>query len=174
MKEIEIIEEMEKLFPSEFLNLYFVYKEIKKGFFSGTNKNGLNDVIKLCKKLKLNYLLIKYSKEDYFIFISKKNIKEPDFYIKNDKKNHKNIGSFLGFPKKCINNFHSNKNKYLHIISVDLNLKNRTIDSQVFNFVCDSRMISYLKNKKNKIRKVLEKISGLIDFEISAEIREYF
>jgi hypothetical protein len=183
MKDIEIIKEMKKLFPSEFLNLYFVYKGIKKGYFNSVQKNSMNKIIELCKKINLNYLFIKdinlenSNKFDdlfYFVFISKNKIKEPEFYIKNGIKNHINIGNFLGFPKECIIDFHSNKNKYRHEINVSINLDNKYLEDIVFNFVCDKRMISYMKNKKNKIKKELENnlMFDKIDYEIEALIIE--
>jgi hypothetical protein len=177
MKDIEIIEELEKLFPGDFLNLYFVYKGVKRGYYNlRNNKNSQNKIIKLCEKLKLNYLFIKDNRFDdsYFIFISKNKIKEPDYYIKNNEKNDKNIGLFIGFPKKCVDNFKSKKNKFIHNICVELRLKDKILSEDIIVFACNKRMIFYLKNMKNKIKKVIEKnlLSDIIDYEITAEIRE--
>ncbi len=177
MKDIELIEEIKRLFPSEFLNLYFVYKGVKRGYYNSCNKNSQNKIIKLCEKLKLNYLFIKDNRFDdsYFIFISKKKIKEPDYYIKDNERNHKNIGLFIGFPKNCVDNFGKEKNtKFGHEICVELRLKDKILSEDIIAFKCNKRMIFYLKNMKNKIKKVIEKnlLSDIIDYEISAEIRE--
>jgi hypothetical protein len=59
----------------------------------------IKKIIELCKKLNLNYLFIKdiNLENRYFLLISKNKIKEPEFYIKNGIRNHKNIGLFIGF-----------------------------------------------------------------------------
>jgi hypothetical protein len=177
MKDIEIIEDLEKLFQGVFLNLYFVYKGVKRGYYNyGINKNSQNKIIKLCEKLKLNYLFIKDNRFDdsYFIFISKNKIKEPDYYIKNNEIDHKNIGLFIGFPKKCVDNFKSKKNNFGHHICVEIRLKNKILKGHIISFSCNKRMIFYLKNMKNKIKKEIEKnlLSDIIDYEITAEIIE--
>ena len=173
-----ILKNMLQIYKEDFINFYFVYRGIKKGYYDNDlSKHKLNNMILLCKKLKLNYIYIKHDNV-YHILISKYKIKEKSFYFKkNGKLHNERIGLFLGFPKKCCVkfNFKKKQQKYLHKIDIEFvykgkNGKNKRMKQNILFFYCDKKNISYLKKMKLKIKNEIKKNLSSIIYAYRLEV----
>jgi hypothetical protein len=168
-KDLLLVNSLEKI-GLEFhdvLNIYFMYKKVKKGSYIDIDEKKYKKLEKILEKYNIKYKKYNdwFKKNNHLYFMSKNvDPKNIDFFGKNKKLDHIKIGTFLGYG--CVHNLDKDKPCTKGFI-FRLFYKNAKIEIPIYSFCCLNLSINII----NKTLMNIEKMNYFIKKYLSSMLK---
>ena len=168
-KDLLLVNSLEKtgLGFHDILNIYFMYKKVKKGSFIDIDEKNYKKLEKILEKYNIKYKKYNdwFNKNNHLYFMSKMvNPKNIDFFEKNKKLDHIKIGKFLGYG--CVHNLDKDKPCTKGFV-ITLFYKDAKIEIPIYSFCCLHLSISII----NKTLVNIEKMNYFIEKYLSSNLK---